>query len=727
MIAEAPLAGTNLKRRQRRRWIAAGAGSALAVVLLLACVGWWFSYRSNLDYVASVGQRVQQVVREVDLAKKNDSRSIDQLLPLYAMLSDLASSGQIDATRAPFGFGFGLFQGARLARSADQTYHRVLDQTLAPLLAQRLSLALRQEADPVARYDALRISLMLLTPAHLQRDEVRRWAAQAFAPSAGAGAQGQAPGAGEQQEWLRHLDALLERNAVVSVMRLDEASVRAARAALGALPIEQRVYDRLLARARARLEGERSLAELVSPGAVLAFAPNDSASGVPGIAAVNTRKAWRELIEPALDPTIAELAGEASWVLDQHDERSAAVQRLARERPARNELAKQVAQRYAQATIAQWDRLISALTLATPADAESLGQLAGTLAATASPLRELLARIALEFPPPAAAGSSASSAQQAFDAATNARFGALAEYARSSGAGAVDRLLVPLPAALRDPAGARAGELLRELRAEAARAPAPLKAIWGTLADAFGAQQRHAIDRQMTSGIGELAQACRRITAERYPFARDAKNDMPYADFARLFGPRGLLDSFYRAHLASQVDAQRRPWRLVGSASASPKAQSALRSFEMADDIRRLFFPADVELPQLRLRLTPLSMDGELLQFSADVDGQLMRYENGPRRPKAVQWPGPAATQRVLLRILPAGPSGVGAEAHEGPWALLRVLSRSGWQRAAAGGAGPVARLVVDGRALSVEVASETPANAGLLADLGSFRCPEAW
>ena len=722
VIAEAPLAGRNLKRRQRRRWIAAGVGSVLAVVLLLACIGWWFSYRSNLDYVASVGQRVAQVVREVDPAKGRNIGNIDQLLPLYAMLSDLASSGQIDPTQPPFGFGFGLFQGARLAQSADQTYHRVLDQTLAPLLAQRLSLALRQEADPVARYDALRISLMLLTPGHLQREEVRRWAAQAFAAPTAASA-GQAPGAGEQQEWLRHLDALLERNAVVNVMRLDEASVRAARSALAALPIEQRVYDRLLARARARLDGDRSLAELVSPGAVLAFAPNDSASGVPGIAAINTRKAWRELIEPTLDPTIVELASEAGWVMD---ERSAAVERLARERPARNELAKQVAQRYAQATIAQWDRLLSALTLAAPADAESLSQLAGTLGAPASPLRELLARIALEFPP-AAAGSSASGAQQAFDAATTARFGALADYARSSGAGAVDRLLVPLPAALREPTGARASELLRELRAEAARAPAPLKAIWSVLADALGVQQRRAIDRQLTSGIGELAQACRNIMADRYPFARDAKRDMPFADFARLFGPHGLLDSFYRAHLASQVDAQRRPWRLVGAASASPKAQSALRSFEMADDIRRLFFPDGVELPQLRLRLTPLSMDGELLQFSADVDGQLIRYENGPRRPKAVQWPGPAATQKVLLRILPAGPSGVGAEAHEGPWALLRVLSRSGWQRAGTGGAGPVARLVVDGRALNVEVASETPANAGLLADLGSFRCPEAW
>ena len=305
---------------------------------------------------------------------------------------------------------------------------------------------------------------------------------------------------------------------------------------------------------------------------------------------------------------------------------------------------------------------------------------------------------------------------------------------------------MPLPAALRELAGARAGELLRELRAEAARAPAPLKAIWGVLADALGAQQRRAIDRQMTSGIGELAQACRRITADRYPFARDSKSDMPYADFARLFGPRGLLDSFYRAHLASQVDAQRRPWRLVGSASASPKAQSALRSFEMADDIRRLFFPADVELPQLRLRLTPLSMDGELLQFSADVDGQLMRYENGPRRPKAVQWPGPAATQRVLLRILPAGPSGVGAEAHEGPWALLRVLlaqrmaTRGRWRCRAGGAAGgrwPCAERGGcerdAGQRRAARRSGQLPLPRGLVMDqvtnrrTCSFRAPSAW
>ena len=296
---------------------------------------------------------------------------------------------------------------------------------------------------------------------------------------------------------------------------------------------------------------------------------------------------------------------------------------------------------------------------------------------------------------------------------------------QASGGAAVDRLVAPIPAALNDAAGARAGELGRELRAEATRAPQPLRAVWTGLADALAVQQRQAIEQQLGGSLAELGQACRRLTAERFPFALDAKRDMPFADFARLFGPSGLLDSFFRSRLAGQVDTKLRPWRLQAEGAVPEKVQATLRSFEMADDIRRMFFPAKAELPQLRLQLTPASMDSELLMFSIDVDGQLLRYENGPRRAKAVVWPGPAATQRVLMRILPAGPNGVGAEVHEGPWALLRVLQRSGVKRG--GGAGAAARLEVDGRALQLEVGAEGPVPATLLGELSRFRCPEAW
>ncbi|WP_298825775.1 type VI secretion system membrane subunit TssM [uncultured Piscinibacter sp.] len=716
IIPEAALAGRNLQRRQRRRWLSAGLGGTVAALLLAACAGWIVSYRSNLQYVEAVRERVKKVAQEIDLARAAD---IDQLLPLYALLGQLAHSGAVDPGQASWRLDLGLFQGPRMAQSARQTYQRVLDRTLAPLLAERLTEAIRQEGNPAARYEALRVGLMLATPNRLQRGEVRRWAAQAFAGTSATGGQG--PGAGEQQEWLRHLDALLERNAVLGLIRLDEASVRAARASLAGMSMEQRVHDRLMHRARERLAGDQTLADLASPAAVIAFAPQDAADSAV-LPAAYTRQAWREVIEPAIEPTIAELAEEAGWVLG---ERSSANERLTRERSAREPLARQVARRHAQATAEQWDRLLATLVLQPPTDRDGLVRLGMRLAAADSPLRQLLRRIATEFPaaPP---GGAASVATQAYDEALGAHFGGLRDYVQTSGGAAVDRLVEPLAGVLGEPTGARGAELARELRAEAGRAPLPLRAVWTGLADALAAQQRRAFEQQIGASLAELGQACRRLTADRFPFATDARRDMPFADFARLFGPSGLLDGFFRTRLAGQVDTRVRPWRPHGEVATSEKAQATVRSFEMADDIRRLFFPAQSELPQLRLQLTPAAMDGELLMFSADVDGQLLRYENGPRRPKTILWPGPGATQRVLMRILPAGPNGVGAEVHEGPWALLRVLQRGGVQRG--GSAATSARLEVDGRALTVDLRAEgSSVPATLLGELGRFRCPEAW
>jgi type VI secretion system protein ImpL len=633
------------------------------------------------------------------------SARIDELLPLYGLLVELAESESVDSSRARWGSDFGLFQGPRLARSADQSYRRVLDRTLAPQLVERLNAALRQERDPAARYEALRIGLMLGEPARMQRGEVRRWAAQAFA----APGSRIAPGAGEQQDWLRHLDALLERNALQQVLVIDPASVAAARQALLAWPIEQRVHERLLRRAREAFPGDRGLVDLAGPGATLAFAAHD----VPTLPSIHLRQAWTEAIEPAIEPTLAALATEAEWVLG---DRSAATQRLARERAAREPIVRQVAQRHARGTEAAWELLLDHVTLAGPVEGDVLGGLAAQLAAPESALRQLLRRLASEFPAPVAGASAASTV---YDTALAEAFGPLRDYTLGSGANAPDRLLAPLAGAAADPA--RLATIGRDLRTEAAAAPSPLREIWAELANAAAAQARRAQERQLGNSMAELAQACRRLTAERFPFASDAKSDMPFADFARLFGPQGLFDQFVRTRLNGIVDTQRRPWKLVGEASGGEKAQAALRAFETAEDIRRVFFAGPATLPQLRMQFTPAAMDAELLLFSADVDGQLLRYENGPRRTKALTWPGPAATQKVVLRILPPGPSGVGAEVWEGPWALLRVLQRR------AGDTASSARLTVDGRTLAVDIATDAPGGLRVLAELPRFRCPEPW
>ena len=693
VIAEAPLAGQRLQRlRVRRRAVMAGAGLAGAA-LLAASALWWQSYRRNLDYVDAVRTRVEQLTQRIGSL---ESARLEQVLPLYALLERLAANDGIDPNEPPAGFGFGLFQGPRLARSAEQAYREMLDRSLAPLLVERLRRDLREAEDSATRYEALRASLMLASPERLVRGELRPWAEQTLV---------QAGGAGERAEWARHVDALLERSGLPEAMRSDEAGVRAARSALAALPLAQRVHERLLRRV-VDPEPPQDLPTRLGAAGPLVFA----AAGAGPMPAHSSAADWRRKLSPALEAMLDELANEADWVLG---DTGGDVRRLKNDRAWRDEIGTQVGKRHAQRVIAAWSRQLDALALAPGSDAEGASRQATELTVPDSPLRRLLTRLADEFSATAQGGSTA---EAAFDTALRARFGELGDYAAGPGPQALDRLHALATA--RRGAAAHA-ELDATLRAEAARAPAALRKVYTGLGTLI--RSRGGAKPGFDAALAELAQTCGTLTRDRFPFGAAASRDMAPSDFARLFGPGGLFDEFRRNQLSERVDTSGRPCK----ARSAPADAGMPGAFERAAAIGALFFPAGAPMPELKLRLTPQRMDAALLQFSIDVDGQLLRFENGPPRPKELVWPGPASTQKVLMRILPPGPAGVGAEVHEGAFAWLRVLLRGDWK----GERGAPARLsfVVDSRTLEVDASAAGAPEADIwtLRELASFRCPQ--
>ena len=389
------------------------------------------------------------------------------------------------------------------------------------------------------------------------------------------------------------------------------------------------------------------------------------------------------------------------------------VRRLQKDRAWRDEIGAQVGRRQAQRVTAAWSRQLDALALAPASDADGAWRQATELTGPDSPLRRLFTRLADEF---GATSQGGSTAEAAFDDMLRARFSSLGEYAAGPGPQALDRLHA-LTTSKRDEA-ANAG-LDATLRAEAARAPASLRKVYIDLGTLI--RSRGGAKPGFDAALAELAQTCSALTRERFPFGTATSRDMAPSDFARLFGPGGLFDDFRRNQLTERVDTSSRPWKARGAAADA----SMPGTFEQAAAIGALFFPGGAQLPELKLRLTPRQMDAQLLQFSIDVDGQLLRFENGPPRPKELLWPGPASTQKVLMRILPPGPAGVGAEIHEGPFSWIRVLLRSDWK----GERGAPARLTfaVDARSLEVEAsASGADADIWILRELARFRCPQA-
>jgi type VI secretion system protein ImpL len=195
-------------------------------------------------------------------------------------------------------------------------------------------------------------------------------------------------------------------------------------------------------------------------------------------------------------------------------------------------------------------------------------------------------------------------------------------------------------------------------------------------------------------------------------------------DFARLFGPGGLLEDFFQKNLAPYVDTSSKPWKFkkMGEASMGDTSASLIQ-FQRAQTIREVFFRG-AAVPSVKLEFKPVALDTSITQLVIDIDGQVLKYSHGPQVPTAVQWPGPKGTSQVRLQVSPPGASGSpSAHVFEGPWALFRLLDRAQIQPTSQ----PekmLATFNLEGRRAQFEIISGSVQNPMKLPELEQFRCP---
>ena len=112
---------------------------------------------------------------------------------------------------------------------------------------------------------------------------------------------------------------------------------------------------------------------------------------------------------------------------------------------------------------------------------------------------------------------------------------------------------------------------LLALKADAARQPQPL-GRWLTEIATSAIALRSGDPRQQLATIfnasGGPAEICAAVVNGRYPFAPNATDDAPIADFARLFAPGAALDGFVNTLLRRYVDTSGKTWRLISADAA---------------------------------------------------------------------------------------------------------------------------------------------------------------
>jgi type VI secretion system protein ImpL len=202
--------------------------------------------------------------------------------------------------------------------------------------------------------------------------------------------------------------------------------------------------------------------------------------------------------------------------------------------------------------------------------------------------------------------------------------------------------------------------------------PEPVARVMATLAqdsaDILSGGMRAQLNRIWTA---EVLPFCREAIHDRYPFVAGSQRETTLHDFARLFGPDGLMDRFFKENLAPLADTSGARWRWIGGGIGIP--DEILGEFQRAGVIREAFFMGGGKLPAVEFELEPVSLDARVRQFILDLGGQLVDYRQGPPIAHQLQWPSPEAPGRVRM-VFVDNQGGRPSVTYSGPWAWFRLL-----------------------------------------------------
>ncbi|MGH7057612.1 MAG: type VI secretion system membrane subunit TssM, partial [Acetobacteraceae bacterium] len=621
--------------------------------------------------------------------------------------------------------GFGMSQPDKLATAAKLVYRHALERILLPRLLLRLETEMRGGLDrPDFLYQATRVYLMLGNAGPLDRSLVHEWMKLDW--------QAQYPGpamANVRADLLSHLDALLAEP--LPSVALDGPLVAAARSTFSRVPLAARVYSRIRPSAAAQaVPAWTPAAALGAAGAGL-FQRSSGKPLTEGIPGFFTVAGFHGVLLPALGDVSKEVASE-SWVLGK-------TQAINPDSPEMQSLEGDVIALYEADYAKLWSAMLSDLELA-PGAFASLPQAVQTLYVLGSPQSPMLAllkgithELQLSVVPKteAAARSAATKAAGAIEkklgapvkaaaqlkglfgtaggapaslpgAAIDERYKTLIDYV-GHGPGAPVALAVQLTnqvqqqlaalsqsqsAAGAPPAALAGGDPEQLLAAEAKRAPAPVSrwlasiAVSGNLLRGGGAREQAKAAFGSPGGPGPF---CQTAVSGRYPFFPASAEDIPLADFGRLFAPSGLLASYFNSQILPFVNTAGSTWTLKAVSGVSPPiSASDLTEFQRASVIRDLFFASGGTKPSVSFTIAPVSLDDQTQQVTLTMGATTVSYAHGPPQATAVTWPGPNGMNLVRLTFVPKPANGTGVLQASGPWALFRLFGEGVLRQAGA-------------------------------------------
>jgi type VI secretion system protein ImpL len=778
IFGEAGWVSTNRSAQQRSRALAYAGYGAVALVTVAMLGLWGLSYFYNTQLISATDRGVIKYVQAAkDVLIEDPVSDTDFVKPmsLLDMLLYLpAGYATRDTPEEPVGT-LGLSQKDTLLAASTVAYQTALDRMLRSRLVLYVEKQLEANQDnPIFLYEALKVYLMLgrYEGAPIDKELIVSWMSNQWDATQGAA------NVKARTEFLGHVENMLALDNGGGVdVPLNGPLVEQAQRIIARMSIADRAYLLLKSEASSEDGGDWNAVEAGGPETRTVFETQDGTElESVKVARFYTYFGFHELFLGKMNDVADQLEDER-WVLGKLGEQTAITAQV-------KSLGPDLVQTYTADFIKAWTGALDKLRLkplsADKADYAILDALTGPT----SPLEGLLHSVSTQTKLTAEpAVPQSEEGNTAVDAATEvlkkklqskatgmARIGL--DIARKSelraGAAAprsqlpgveienhfrafhemvdgelnqrpIDQLLDNLRGIRQNLIEAKAdGEsaassaqvvakfVLTLKTQNANRLPPPFDAMIQAAAQEFEGDAANATISELTAALkGSVTQKCELAVKNRFPFAPKSKREVPWQDFAAVFGQGGVLDEFFATKLESLVDQTGSDWVWKNTTRLGRELSPAtLKSFQNAAKIRAAFFPQGGNVPNVILTITPGNFHEEATGAIFEINGTKLETTMVPES-KDFNWPGGSlADGSASVTILPVLDDGISTIGEKGPWAFYKLIDRGSPKKR---GDSILLNYVIGGRYVTYQVKVGSLANPFALPELQRFTCPKGF
>ncbi|MDO1583095.1 type VI secretion system membrane subunit TssM [Rhizobium oryzicola] len=664
------------KRLTRRQLILRRSTYALAsLVVVFVLVSWIATYFQNAQALANAERRLdayEQQVRGIPVQKVSDT---DFLRILPALDNLAAISTDFDQTRK-WPVSFGLDQQGKVEGRQRDAYQRALNALLLPRLMVQLQKQMETVQDPQKTFNALKFYGMLGGIGTMNPDFAGQQAEDMFASLLPGDARSAARNA-----LVRHTVAMTR--GVIPPIELDNRLMIETRAKIRDIGVATRAFEILQNYPEARLIPSWTPSSALGPLGEQAFRRATGAPLRDGVPGVFTSDGFRKIVSAKLDDAAREAIAE-EWVRGVANPAETTV----------SQVSQAALQLYLTEFERRWQTILTDLRVRPSQTIAEAAETMRILSADPNPVEGLVRSVASATDlRPSAEDATVTLATSRPNALVTADLSTLPDpYAK------LRELLQPNQTAAISPANPQAAERqmpplkqligsLQKLREQLSRAstssaaiakvfdvdsqltsanqdllqqarqmPAPLD-TWmaGVAADIGSLAVRSARARINDAWAADAANYCSSVVSNRYPFDREAATDVAMSDFVRLFGPDGLMRTFFKEKLEPFVDTNASPWGWKGTFGAPSIPSEAVAQFEKADQITRAFFPNGAKQAKVSINITPVSLSDSANAVMLELAGEKLVYFHGPVLSKSITWPPTQTSNSSRLAFQPGG------------------------------------------------------------------------